>query len=366
MKKRILIIIAVITLLVTLVSTSVVMAAKPQNAIEMSNGMPSGEHETLLIHGKNASFVCEESTTGGNVVNVPEYTVEGVDETITYVSGKKVKVDNLTVFDTCTESLDGSPAEVWLPYEQEGYWVFARALGKPGKTDDERYIILQNSSLEAYTLLEDASNPGEVIIGLGLITQQGEFKADASGELYRFDGDSDKGKGKSQGHDITDMFLWSGFVFNPVLDINDDEVVSGLDVIADSCPYDVNQNGIIDADELAAWIADTGGPDVVINSVIDALDVIADTCPYDTNQNGVIDYDGVYDETTFPDSEFEYWLNDNTVDAELQPLWDYYEEEWVFTIADLVYLNQVVTNNGIKNLQIRFYPKDTTIFTPYE
>jgi hypothetical protein len=28
------------------------VAAKPQNAIETSNGMPSGDHETLLIHGK--------------------------------------------------------------------------------------------------------------------------------------------------------------------------------------------------------------------------------------------------------------------------------------------------------------------------
>ena len=144
MKKGIFLIVTILTLTATLVCASVVMAAKPQKAIEMSNGMPSGEHETLLIHGKNASFVCGDST-GGNVVNVPEYTDASVNETITYVSGKKINVDNLTVFDTCTESLDGSPAEVWLPYEQEGYWVFARALGKPGKTDDERYILLQNS-----------------------------------------------------------------------------------------------------------------------------------------------------------------------------------------------------------------------------
>ena len=43
-----------------------------------------------------------------------------------------------------------------------------------------------------------------------------------------------------------------------------------------------------------------------------------------------------------------------------------YNEEWAFTIADLVYLNQVVTNEGIKNIQIRFYPKDTTEFIPFE
>jgi hypothetical protein len=51
-----------------------------------------------------------------------------------------------------------------------------------------------------------------------------------------------------------------------------------------------------------------------------------------------------------------------TIDGVTVTLWEYYDEEWVFNIADLVYQNQVVINEGIKNLQIRFYPVDTTTF----
>ena len=50
------------------------------------------------------------------------------------------------------------------------------------------------------------------------------------------------------------------------------------------------------------------------------------------------------------------------VDGVTITLWEYYEDVWVFNIADLVYQNQVVTNEGIKNLQIRFYPVATTTF----
>jgi hypothetical protein len=353
------------------------MAAKPQTAIEISNGMPSGDHETLLIHGKKDGYLCEECELCAtcdppvlqcNVINMPEYGIA----TIKYVSGKKVQIDELTVFDSCGgwEGADPSvddPAEVWLPYEQEGYWVFVRALGKPGKGDKERYIIFENESLEAYPLLSDVSSPDEVTLGLGMITQQGVFKMDASGEIYRFDKNSDKGKGKSQGIDITDMFLWSGLVFHPTLDVNGDGVVNELDVIANSCTGDTNQNGIIDPDELTAWMAAHTDPDDVNgDGNIDSLDVIIDTCPYDANQDGVISYDGDYDGDTFPDCEFENWLADNQYDTYGDPLWEYYNQEWVFTIADLVYLNQVVSNEGVKNVQIRFYPKDTTEFIPIE
>jgi hypothetical protein len=92
-------------------------------------------------------------------------------------------------------------------------------------------------------------------------------------------------------------------------------------------------------------------------------------CDYDLNGNGVIDeWDGEFDpwiDGIDPDSEFEAWLYDNmtaTIDGVTVTLWEYYDEVWVFSIADLVYQNQVVTNEGIKNLQIRFYPVATTTF----
>ena len=350
---------------VILLSNSPVMAAKPQKAIEVGNGMPSGYHETLLFHGKKDSYNCIECDPLNpleecNVVNIPEYGTAP----ITYVSGRKVNISALTVYDSCAGFADeNDSAEIWLPYEADGYYIFARALGKPGKGDEERYIIFENESLEAYPLLSDVSSPDDVVLGLGMITQQGEFKMDASGSLYRFDGDSDKGKGKPQAKYLTNMFLWSGLVFHPELDVTGDGVVNESDVIAATCPYDTNQNGTIDPDEFLAWSVDTsGGVDITGDGNINSLDVIADTCPYDANQDGVISYDGNFDETTFPDNEFENWLADNTVNADGEILWQYYNEAWVFSIADLVYLNQVVTNNGIKNIQLRFYPVSTTEF----
>ena len=351
-----------------------VFAAKPQKAIEIGNGMPSGYHEILLLHGKKDGYQCVEcdpTIEQCNVINIPEIGTA----TIQYVSGKKVQIEELTVFDSCAgwegnDPTEDDPAEVWLPYEQEGYYVFARTLGKPGKDEEERYIILENESLEAYQLLNDVvSNPDDVLLGLGMITQQGVFKLNASGELCRFDGDSVKGKGKSQGINIRDMFLWSGLVFDPALDVTGDGVVNELDVIADTCTGDTNQDGIIDNYEFTAWVNSyypSPPPDVNGDGVVDAKDVIADTCPYDEDQDGEIFYDDVYNPDTFPDCEFENWLADNTVNTEGDPLWQYYDEEWVFTIADLVYMNQVVTNQGIKNLQIWFFPKDTTVFTPVE
>ena len=370
------------------------MAGKPMDVIQLSNGFPSGDHFNLNIHGKKLDYhcsncelctdpeTCDPVVLECNVINIPEYTSEDLDNTITYVSGKKVKIDELTVFDSCTEAFDQSPAEVWLPYEEQGYYVIARALGKPAKKDEDvRRIILENIGLEAYSLEQDVSNPEDVQsqfaldMALGLITKNGTYKMSDSGEntLIRFDPEPEgKGKGKTLGKDITDMFLWTGFVFDPSLDLNADGVVDELDVeYACWSDYDVDGDGVITNTDLVTLVTDVSGPDYgTSDGIIDRWDLayIA-PCPYDLSKNGLIDaWDGVFDpwyDGITPNSEFEAWLYDNmteTVDGVTITLWEYYEEAWVFNIADLVYQNQVVTNEGIKNLQIRFYPVATTTF----
>ena len=42
----------------------------------------------------------------------------------------------------------------------------------------------------------------------------------------------------------------------------------------------------------------------------------------------------------------------------------YYENEWIFNIADLVVTQQDITNDGTKLLQVRFYPVATTEYVP--
>jgi len=369
-KEKIILGVTLLLIIALTVGTSTALAAKPQSngsgkdVISISNGFPSGAHETLNIHGKNESFVCEEPADRGNVINIPEYG----SANITYVSGRKVNIDQLVVFDSCSDTFDGDPAEVWLPYEPEGYYVFARALGKPakGNPDDVDYeprsIIIENDDLSpiAYSLTENVSSPDDVELLelVGLITSGGTYSVNSTDEaginLVRFDSEPDgKGRGKTLAKDITDMFMWTGWVFHPDLDVNGDGYVNELDVIADNSTADINQDGIIDAAELAAWqLVHPDPDDVTGEGDVDSKDVIADTVAYDVDGNGEISF-----------SEFEAWLADNEGDPE-DPLWYHYDTPvWVFTIADLVYHNQVYINEGIKNLQIRFYPVSTTEFS---
>jgi len=64
MKKIIIITVSLVALGALLLGALPTMAAKPQKSgsgkdvITLSNGFPSGSHETLNIHGKNESFVC--------------------------------------------------------------------------------------------------------------------------------------------------------------------------------------------------------------------------------------------------------------------------------------------------------------------
>jgi hypothetical protein len=182
------------------------------------------------------------------------------------------------------------------------------------------------------------------------------------GNLVRFDSEPEgKGRGKNIGKDITNMLMWTGCVYQPILDTNNDGVVDENYV---PLAYDTDGTPGISPDEFQTWLDDNregyvypDSLDVNADGVVDELDVPHD--PYDEDSNSFIDWD-----------EFVAWVNDNlpsgtTIEDLLVALWACYDEPvWVFSIADLVYQNQVVINDGIKNLQIRFYPVATTVFEP--
>jgi len=389
MKRIKIITLTVIVVFTLLLLNSTAMAAKPDgsdgtpNVIAMSNGFPSGDHETLNIHGKQAGE-CTECVPGSidpvtslpvqcNVVDVPEFGTAN----ISYVSGRKVNIAELTVFDSCAgfdspSQEDG--AEVWLPYEAQGYYVFARALGKPAKGDPSdpgyvpRRIIFENAGSDnpiVYSLFGEVTGPDDVPLALplGLITSGGTYELmstdDAGINLVRFDSEpTGKGRGKTLGKNITDMFMWSGTVYQPILDLNGDGAVSEADV---PLSYDADSSGTIDSDEFNNWLADNQygyvfPPSLDLNGdgVVNEADV---PLSYDADSSGTID-----------SAEFINWakamLGVTDISVYWIELWHSYETPvWVFTIADLVYQNQVVTNEGIKNLQIRFYPVATTSFS---
>jgi hypothetical protein len=318
------------------------MAAKPQESgsgkdvIAISNGFPSGEHHNLNIHGKTADYV-GDPTPGGKSVFVLEYC--GLDndglptEHIQYVSNKKASLDTLTVLDPLTEAFDDTPAKVQLPYEADGYYVFGRILGKPnnGNQKPESSIILYpNQVVGAYNDVYEDPDFGtytgdeEALLNLGLIVGPNLYVTE--NETYvRFDPETTKGKGNSKATNITDLFTYTGWVVDSLLDTN--------------------------------------GPEGVPDGIIDIYDVPAGyTVPlgnYDNNpgtpDNQDFNNDGVFND----DDIVESWLTDNLGAG----AW-YFDEEWILNIADLVVTEQGLVNDGTKLLQIRFYPVDTTVFIP--
>ena len=286
-------------------SINPVMAAKPLPVINISNGYPSGPHDNLNIHGKS-DFTCD-SAESGNSVFISEYG----DSTITYVTNKKSSVTELIALDKCAEPFDGDPAKVQLPYESEGFYVFAAVKATPnnGNNAKESSIILSPNLVRQACNDTDPSNPdfptytecpNDDLLALGLIVGNNVYESTDMG-FVRFEDQDAKGKGKSTGTDITDLFKWTGWVFNAILDISGD--------------------GIIDANDVPLT--------------------------YDLDGNG-----------TIGETEYENWLDDQNAAG----LATYYENEWILNIADLVVTDQTISNDGVKLLKLRFYPVATTLY----
>lgn len=297
-------------LFIFLGSTNAAMAAKPLDVIPLSNGYPSGPHFNLNIHGKT-DYTCD-GIEGGNSVFISEYG----DSTISYVTNRKSSITELTVLDKCAEAFDGDPAQVQIPYESEGYWVFASVKAKPnnGNNAEESSIILSPNLVREACNDTDPANPDfptytecpdDSLLALGLVVGSNVYEATDVG-LVRFQDSDAKGKGKSKGVDITDLFKWTGYVFDAGLDSNGDGVIDLSDVPPE---YDLLENG--------------------------------------GNGNGIID-----------DLEYDNWLSDQ----EAAGLATYYEDEWILNIADLVVTDQTISNDGVKLLKIRFYPVETTLY----
>ena len=302
-------------------------AKKPAAVIEWSNGFPSGEHSNLNIHGKKLDFNCNNSGEGvedyGSSIFVPiESTPEDPSE-IYFVSNKRSSLDHLKVIDPCADPFgvdpNIDPALVQLPKgDHQVYW---RILGKPNNGNNGPSeamltfprLIDQCNFLDEVPLDEggDAINcDDETLVGLGLVTRNGVFKKTDEG-LERFDTTAEKGKGKSKAIEITDLFLWTGVVCDPILDTNMDGELTQADF-----------PGLTEDDVEAAATA-----------------------------AGVFIEDDAID-----NAEFQAYLA-TLAECEL------FTEEWVFNIADIVIYGLDYVNNGSTLTQMRFYPVETTEFS---
>jgi len=319
----------------SLAAVSTVSAGKPVKVVEWSNGFPSGPHFNLNIHGKKPDYTCDSEPGGGSVF-VPEY---GYSE-IQIIQNKKSSISELTVHDKC--AFDDDTVQVQLPNGH--YQVYARILAKPRKNNEPREVSFSPKLIEAcnditdydlngdgvvdvYDLLlldidgdgvigyleQDLNNDGFVdsvdfeiwtstfgdliectdssLIGLGIVTGNGAFTKDNQ-TLSRT-------TGKSKAVNVTEMFMYSGLVFDTSLDLNDDD-----DLTVDDLNIDLDIDGDIDNDDFELWIIELVAAGLVI---------------------------------------------------------DFREEPiWIYDIADLVVYGWDYKNNGSKLVQIRFYPDDQT------
>lgn len=281
------------------------MAAKPLDVIALSNGYPSGPHYNLNIHGKT-DYTCDTTLEGGNSVFISEYG----ESTISYVTNRKSSVTELVALDQCAEDFDGDPAKVQIPYEPMGYYVFGAIKGKPnnGNTAEASSILLSPNLVTGACNDTDPANPefptytecqDDDLLTLGMIVGDNLYEATDVG-FVRFDASSSTGKGKSKAKDMTDFFLWTGWVYDGSLDTNLDGAVTIEDV---PLGYDL----------------------ITVDNIID-------------------------------DDEYTLWLGEQMAAG----LAAWYENEWILNIADLVATDQVVNNDGTKLFKIRFYPVETT------
>ena len=322
----------VLLVIVAVLGVSPALAAKPPQVITVSNGFPSGMHFNLNIHGKNPETFTTPNPPPydqpyGNSIFIPEYTAPYKPITIECMSDKKGVGTKLEVIDpyampsfyfggtpTFYENADDL-AQFMLPYkiqtddgviDSNGYFVYGRILGKPNNSakkdgSPSSVIVTPNPVLQVDS--DGAAFP------LGMVTSQGSYRLDGQ-EFIRFDDTSSipngKGKGRSIAKNITDMFMWTGWVVDASLDANSDGAIDENDIPADA--YITNPE-------------------------------------WDTDSSGAI--------------SLTEWL---TAMADLG-LARYYEDWWVFDIAEMVTQSWGIENDGTKLLQIRFYPVSTTKFT---
>jgi hypothetical protein len=253
---------------------------------EKGNGFPCGEHYNLNLISKKDGFTCPEESTQ-NVIFIPVDNADIEPIQIYMESGKKKDIDNYTEFkvtDSCAGLEEGdTSASLVLPANQEGYAVYARAVGKLG----------ENLNIEIFDPNLDfvKDENGNDLLALGLIGPGGvtSFLSDRE-TIYR-----KKGGKSNKAVLITDLFLWTG----------------------DIC-----------------YFSDT--------------DINGYQCCKDTT----VPPDGVYDECYETDfatgCPADYFLESVSC--------THYDDYWVFNIADMVSAFWNVDNNGVKVLQIRFYP----------
>jgi hypothetical protein len=319
------------------------------------NGFPSGFHYNLNIIGKNPSFDvdtdCSNEPEELNVIYIPEVTDENCPIEIYMKSGRKgsPKTAGLTAFQVtdwcagwCSGADENGSATIEIPPDPVGYYVYARALGK--LTDNPSILITPG-------IVSVEDEDGNDLVYLGLVTKNGVFTS-AGVTVTRLKGKANKAI------PITDLFMFEGTIC--YFDSNDCE--GGCDSTQTVCCIDVDSDSVYDSccfdeDATPDGYYETCYPTMCCADTDEPKDGTYDMHCFDVNDDGdyVDDMDYCYPGGAVPEDceeEGECGCADVTVHCK-----DYSEDpEWIFNIADLVTYLWDVDNQGLKLLQVRFYP----------
>ena len=307
------------------------LATKPGETVNQ-NGFPSGPHYNLNIHGKKAEFncpeqeyylkvtecICGQHQVGdlvevcdpqdtceltdipiyGNSIFVPE-NGEGIEIYMQSgkVGGKGKKAEALPQNELWAidpcAGFDGDGATIQLPPGE--YHVYARALAKP--TDNPDMTVTPE-------LFAAEDEYGNDLVYLGLLTDDG-FQTESDTFTRK--------KGKSKAIPITGLFNWTGTVCY----LEMPEGYSGTPTT--HCCYDYEQDGVYDY------------------------------CCFDD------DGSGSYEEQECSGDLRGFVPGQCT--EEITTYCNDYLDTWIFNIADFVNYLWNADNNGLKLLQVRFYPR---------
>ena len=184
----------------------------------------------------------------------------------------------------------------------------------------------------------DSNGNKQEFVELGYVTKNGAYVGDPEGDgekFYRYTDDGEvtkKGKGAKNGVNITGLFTWSGIAWEDGL------VEDGKITLED---FDSTLDGKITADD----------DNITSEHIKAAEDLLG------------LDNDGEILAGAEFDALIEILALADDFDACVDVM-----PTWVFNIlgddVDLVIYNQTLVNDGVSNLQIRFYPVETTLFTP--
>ena len=218
---------------------------------------------------------------------------------IQYIMNRKSSLSELSVIDPCAMG-ESDPAKIQLPSGK--YQVYARVLGKPGnqKTGEERSVVF-------YPKIVDACNDNETAPIDGF-----DSFIDCSAESLM-----ELGVVTANGAFTLDETKLTRIA--PVRGKNQAQPITDMFYWTGyACDdlYDTNNDGEITMDDLAG---------------------------IDFNNDGV-----------FNTEDLNYYLEFNC---------QYFDDAWVFDIADLVVYGWDYYNQGTKLVQVRFYPESTTVYS---